>query len=449
MEETLAKRSNIFFQKTKFFLIRIFTYFSFLLLPVWIQKSMEINILVQSLMMLFFLIFMAAQWYLLGKEIDHRFKIYFRANSTVDRILYRLIMGFSAMIIVFPSFPFLSNLETYKLIIDPEERVNLQMWNYLQFNFFPFRRFPHLMNLGWSMHIFFVFLSFYLMAFYGTMRFFLSRRLSLLGIFALVSSWSFSLILKRDPYSCLYSSFSLIWIWSILWCVKSATYRSGLMYGLLCYIGVLINYNFVFLFPIGLAFLYFSFLNETTQWFRLQFVKYSFLGLALILVTLLLHSETSFFNSGFSLNQFFNNYLVLLKRKAFYSLSFLGVVVLFIILIGEKFKLFQLLNIDFIRLKQLVILIFCISCYGVLGERDLVKNFSLIWILVLFSLLPLEWVFQSINRLRSRRNFIYAVYILICLLDSHIEGRFKIIYNFFNSPPEIIDLNNREHQVKF
>jgi len=517
MEETLVKKSNILFEKTKFFLIRIFTFFSFLLLPVWIQKSMEINIVVQSLMMLFFLIFMAAQWYLLGKEIDYRFKIYFRANSTVDRILYRLIMGFSAMIIVYnlmailpseivhhffwgffivlgifyswptrgkiiqesvatqfseykyldsfektvllisvlvffvslPSFPFLSNLETYKLIIDPEERINIQMWNYLQFNFFPFRRFPHLMNLGWSMHVFFVSLGFYLMAFYGTMRFFLSRRLSLLGIFALVSSWSFSLILKRDPYSCLYSTFSLIWIWSILWCVKSATYRSGLMYGLLCYLGVLINYNFVFLFPLGLGFLYFSFLKETTQWFRLQFVKYSFLGLVLIIMTILLYSETSFLNNGYSLNQFFNNYLVLIKRKAFFSLSILGLITLFVIFVSEKFKLFQILVLDLERLKQLMILIFCISLYGILGERDLVKNFSLLWILVVFSLLPLEWVFQSLSRLRSRRNFIYAVYILICLLDSHIEGRFKIIYNFFNSPPEIIDLNNREHQVKF
>ncbi|MBA2404033.1 MAG: hypothetical protein H0V66_04610, partial [Bdellovibrionales bacterium] len=82
MENTLVKNSNIIWEKSKFFINRAVIYFSFLLLPVWIQKSLEINIFVQSLMMLAYLMFMAGQWYLLGKEIDHRFKIYFRANST-------------------------------------------------------------------------------------------------------------------------------------------------------------------------------------------------------------------------------------------------------------------------------------------------------------------------------------------------------------------------------
>jgi hypothetical protein len=170
--------------------------------------------------MLAYLMFMAGQWYLLGKEIDHRLKIYFKANSTIDRILYRVIIGNATMMVIFnlmsfipdsivrhffwgffvvvglfyswptrgkiiqesvtsqfteykyldafektvlfltiamffasmPSFPFLSNLETFKLIVDPEEKMNGQLWSYLHMNFFPFRRFPHLMNLVWSMH---------------------------------------------------------------------------------------------------------------------------------------------------------------------------------------------------------------------------------------------------------------------------------------------------------
>lgn len=162
-------------------------------------------------------------------------------------------------------------------------------------NFFPFRRFPHLMNLGWNMHFYFVSFSIYLLAFYGILRFFISRRLSILGLFALVSTWSFALFLKKDIYACASTTFAVLWVWSILWCVKSATYRSGLMYGLLCYYGVTLNYNHFFLFPVGLALLYFYFLRENTEWYRNQFVKYTSLGLFLILLTLITHIDLRFF----------------------------------------------------------------------------------------------------------------------------------------------------------
>ncbi len=512
MEETLVKKSEILYKKTKFFLFRTLTYFSFLLLPVWIQKTLELNIFVQSLMMLLFLIFMAAQWYLLGKEIDHRLKIYFRANSTVDRILYRLVIGHASIMLFYnfisffplemsrhffwgffivlglfyswptrgkiiqesvttqfseykyldsfektvlilslliflislPSYPFMSNLETFKLLIDPEEKINLQYWNYLQFNFVPFRRFPHLINLGWSMHFYFIGFGFYLLAFYGVMRFFLSRRLSLLGLFAFVSTWSFSLFLKRDPYLSATTTFSLLWIWSILWIIKSSTYRSGLMYGLLCFLGVLIDYHYSILFPIGLILLYFYFLKGNTKWFRLQFLKYSSCGLLLILISLILQYDLNFQLNGMGVTPFLNNLLVMIKRKAFYSLSFFGIFTLVISILFNRFKFFPVMISDYQRLKQLLILSFCIIFLGVFYEKDLIRNFGFIWFLVFVSIYPLEWLFQSISRLRSRRNLIYGVYILICLLDSHIEGRVRIIYNFFNSPPEMVELNYRE-----
>ena len=107
MENALAKNSNIIWEKSKFFINRVVIYFSFLLLPVWIQKSLEINIFVQSLMMLAYLMFMAGQWYLLGKEIDHRLKIYFRANSSIDRVLYRLVIGNATMMIIFNLMSFI------------------------------------------------------------------------------------------------------------------------------------------------------------------------------------------------------------------------------------------------------------------------------------------------------------------------------------------------------
>lgn len=513
MENTLIKSSNIWLEKSKFFITRLLIYFSFLLLPVWIHKILEVNIFVQSLLMLAYLMFMTGQWYLLGKEIDHRLKIYFRANSSIDRILYRLVIGNATMMIIFnvmsfipqeivrhffwgffvvlglfyswptrgkiieesvstqfteyryldsfektvlfitiamflvsmPSFPFLSNLETLKLVVDPEEKMHGQMWNYLYMNFFPFKRFPHLVNLGWSMHFYFINFILYLLAFYGILRFFISRRLSILGLFALVSTWSFSLFLKKDPYLSATTCFSVLWVWSILWCVKSSTYRSGLMYGLLCYMGVVLNFNYVFLFPIGLALLYFFFLKESTDWYRGQFVKYTMLGMFLILITMITQIDLRFFENTFSLLQFKNHMMVILKRKAFFSLSFIGLLTLLLMIFKPNRKTLTVLTIDVTRLRELGILVVCIILMGLFVEKDLIQSFGLLWFVVFLSVLPLEWIFQSISRLRSRRNFIYMIYVIVCLLDSHFEGRVRIMYNFYQSPPDIIDLFDREH----
>ena len=511
MNNTLTKNSNIVWEKSKFFVNRAVIYFSFLLLPVWIQKSLEINIFVQSLMMLAYIVFMAGQWYLLGKEIDHRLKIYFRANSTIDRVLYRVIIGNATMMIIFnlmslipdsivrhffwgffvvvglfyswptrgkiiqesvftqfteykyldafektvlfitiamfftsmPSFPFLSNLETLKLIIDPEEKMNVQLWNYLQMNFYPFIRFPHLMNLGWSMHFYFISFSLYLLAFYGILRFFISRRLSILGLFALVSTWGFSIFLKKDVYACASTTFTVLWVWSILWCVKSSTYRSGLMYGLLCYAATTLNYNHLFLFPVGLALLYFVFLKENTDWYRNQFVKYTSLGMFLILMTLITHIDLRFFEYSMSFHQFFLYLASVLKRKAFYSLSFIGLVALLIVIFKPNRKFWANLNIDHKRLADIGILVSCVIALGLLVDKDMVRSFGILWFVVFLSILPLEWIFQSISRWRSRRNFIYMIYVLLCLLDSHFEGRIRMMYDFYQSPPDIVEYLNR------
>lgn len=512
MDNTLEKSSNIIWEKSKFFVNRLLIYFSFLLLPVWLQKMVEINIFVQSLLMLAYLMFMAGQWYLLGKEIDHRLKIYFRANSSIDRVLYRVLIGNAAMMIIFnlmsfipapvvrhffwgffvivglfyswptrgkiieesvstqfteykyldafektvlfltiamfvtsmPSFPFMSNLETMKLIVDPEEKMHGQMWNYLHMNFFPFRKFPHLVNLGWSMHFYFINFSLYLLAFYGIMRFFLSRRLSILGLFALVSTWSFSIFLKKDPYLCATTCFSVLWVWSILWCIKSSTYRSGLMYGLLCYMGVILNFNYVFLFPVGLGLLYFFFLKESTDWYREQFVKYAMLGMFLILVTMITHVDIRFFDHAFTFKQFNTYFNSLLKRKAFYALSYIGLICLIIMNLKPQRKTLKVLTLDVKRLREFSVLVLCLLVLTFTVEKDLAQSFGLLWFIVFLCILPLEWIFQSISRLRSRRNFIYMVYVIVCLLDSHFEGRIRILYNFYQSPPDIVELINRE-----
>lgn len=497
-EKTLVKNSNILLEKSKFFVNRIVIYFSFLLIPVWIQKTLALPLLAQAILLFLYLLFMGGQWYLLGKEIDHRFKIYFRANSSIDRILYRLVMGNAAMMVIFnlmnfipedivnhffwgffilvglfyswptrgkiieesvstqfteyrfldsfektvlfmtvslilisiPAIPFFDNLETLKLILDPDEKMNSQIWHFLSLNFFPFKKFPQMMNLGLGMYFYFVGMTFYVLSFYSILRYFVSRRLSILGLFAVVSTWSFSLFLRQDLLSCFNTTFTILWVWSVLWCAKSSTYRAGLMYGLLCYIGVIINYNYIFLFPIGLGLLYLVALKDKTEWFRSQFVKYTFLGLILILVTLITHMDLRFFENSYSIQSLKDLIVQIFDRKAFYALAFLGVLTVLIHLYPRKMKL-PLMTLDSSLLSLLSIMLILIIPLAIFVDQDFLGNYASLWWIAMLSTLPLEWIFQALSRSRSRRNFIYMIYVLVCLLDSHVEGRFYQAYRFF------------------
>jgi hypothetical protein len=244
-----------------------------------------------------------SQWFLLGKEIDHRLKIYFRVNSSIDRIVYRLFLGMFFFVILFnllnllsskwinnsfwivwgllglfyswptrgkiiqesvssnfgefrfldrfektllflivtmflftmPDLPPLVNVDTMKLYFDPMERIGNTLWNFIIVNYYPFRGYPNLFRLSWSMHFYFVFMGFFLLVFYAFLRFFVSRRLSLLGVFALVSSWSFSKTLAFNSDYALLTTYSLLWVWTLLWATKSSTYRAGLFLGLVSY----------------------------------------------------------------------------------------------------------------------------------------------------------------------------------------------------------------------
>lgn len=504
------ENSGILLEKSKFFINRAVTYFSFLLIPVWIQKTLELNLFTQSLLMMLYMLFIGGQWYLLGKEIDHRLKIYFRANSSIDRVVYRLIVGNAFTVLVFnlvllfpddwtrhffwgfwailglyyswptrgriieesvstqfgeyrfldnfektvlflvilmilvsiPLFPYFDNLDSLKILIDPDEKISQQYWNYLSVNYYPFRRFPNLMYLAWCLHFYFIGVIMYVMAFYGVLRFFYSRRLSILGTFALVSTWSWSLLLQKDPFSALLTSFSVLWIWGLLWAVKSATYRAGLMYGLLCYLGTCLNYSFFPLFPIGLLMLHFWHMSDKTTWYRYQFLRYTSLGAIGCALVFLYHLDLDLWGHGWELQGlgiFLSN---LIKRKAFFALAPVGLVLFFLLLIPRLQKRFVDFSLDRPRLLHLMAATGILILVGLFLERNLIRGFGLIWVLPLIGLLPLEWIFQVISRSRSKRNMIYVVYVLVCLLDSHFEGRVRITAKFFKNTPTQEQLSN-------
>ena len=163
----------------------------------------------------------------------------------------------------------------------------------------------------------------------------------------------------------------------------------------------------------------------------------------LILITMITHIDLRFFEDAMSFEQLGNYLTSVIKRKAFYALSFIGLVTFIVMIIKPRNKLFSQMTLDQKRMAEFLILTIMVILMGLFVDKDMVRSFGLLWLIVFLSLLPLEWIFQSISRLRSRRNFIYMIYVLVCLLDSHFEGRIRLVYNFYQSPPDIVEFLNR------
>ena len=498
MEKTLLKKSDFLKKKYKFFINRALIYFSFLCIPIWIQKSLDMALIFQSIILLMYMMFMMGQSYLLGKEIDHRLKIYYRANSSMERIVYRVILGSIVMLFLFnffalfsvgiktvlfwlffsalglfyswptrgkiieetmmgqfgeikfldsfektililssltffislPELPLFQNIEALKIYFDPQMEVSNVYWNYLSTLYVPFIKFPKLYNLIWSFHFYFVGMGTFLLVFYCFLRYFFSRRLAMLGVFSVLSTWSFSRVLSDDYFATISTTLPLVWIWAHMWSTRSNTYRSGLFTGLVtAYLTMINPLNFL-LFPAGLIATYKVFLSNKTAWYRKQWVKYNLLGLFVGLAVVFSQTESlnfSVLNGGY----FVDTLLDLIYRKAFYIISPIGFILISIYSLNKSGLIFTYVNFDKSKVLEALSGIAVFIILGCLVNPSLVSGFNLIWMLSFFALVPLEWIFQSISRLRSKRNMIYAMYILVCLLDSHLENRFRIIGKLF------------------
>lgn len=505
MDKTLAKRSDISQKKYKFFINRLVIYFSFFLLPVLLYQAQGINFFLQSSMLLVYLIFMIGQWYLLGKEIDHRLKIYYRVNSSMDRTVYRIFTGSMAMLILFnfvsffsqgimeiifwifftmlgvfyswptrgkiiedsmtnqfgemkfldsfertvfvlsiftllfslPELPLFENIDALKIYLDPAENVSEVVWNYLAVLYIPFQKYPRLYNLAWSFHFYFFGMGFFLAAFYGLLRHFVSRRLSILGVFAVLSSWTFSRVLGSDLFSSMTTTVLLLWVWSILWASRSGTYRSGFFIGLICAYMTFINAKNIIFLPITLLVLYFQILKDQTLWFRNQWLKYNTFGIVLAGLAFLAQMSAVDYSVTSNLNILVDSAYEFIYRKAFFVIAPLGALLCAFYLLKKDNQFFTSVNFHADKLKELIFCLIIALAVGIFWQGDFLRGFSFMWVFALFALLPLEWIFQSISRLRSKRNIIYALYILVCLLDSHLENRIRIVGKMFLSEEQL------------
>lgn len=445
---TLAGK-NILVEKSRFFLTRALSYSSFLLFPILVPKSVHLNQVWQCLMMVIILYFniinllspkwvynsfwitwavlgLFYSWPTRGKIIQESVSTNFSEYKYLDsfeKTLVHLIVIF--FIVSIPEFPVISSFKGLKLFFDPLYKIDSHMWNFLKVNYYPFFSYPHLFRLGLSLHFYVVGIGMFLFAFYSLLRFFVSRRLSLLGVFALLSSWSFSKILESNYGSAMMTTYSLIAVWAFFWVVKSSTYRSGLFLGLISFYGMLINQTFILLPLVQYLILYFLTLKDRTWWYKRQTIKYATFGwmLSIALVVLNLDQFQILFSNNSNITSLFSK---LLYRKAFFILSIFGFVIVLFKYLFPRMKYIKDFNLNTELLRYLIIMILFFFVDSFVFDSYLFRDFSMMWVICYFSLIPIELIFQSITRMRSSRNMIYFVYILICLLDSHFEGRVKI-----------------------
>ena len=178
--------------------------------------------------------------------------------------------------------------------------------------------------------------------------------------------------------------------------------------------------------------LYFVFLKDRTAWYKRQLFRYAAFGIILTILHLITIVDVleSFHAFDFV---FFKNILNEVDRKGFFALAFLGAVIAILKSLNRKIVFFKELQIEKLSLKIFLYSYAVFVLFSLVWDKYLITGFGLMWSLAFLSLIPIEFIFQSLTRLRSKRNLIYVVYILICLLDSHFEGRIKLFIKIFNS----------------
>jgi hypothetical protein len=346
----------------------------------------------------------------------------------------RTILALSVLIFVIsiPELPPFTSLSALKLYYDPHEFIHTQFWNFLDVNYYPFRKYPELLRVAWWTHFYIVSMSLLMLLIYAISRYFVSRRLSLLTVLAFISSWSIAKLFVEYHGIAFYSLFPLLLFWAYLWSVRSSTYRAGLFWGLVSYFGTLLNP--LYLLPSLLSFImFFVRYVKKTNWYKLQILRYMSFGLLLSIYAFL--TSYSFEQNSFSpsIYPMIETILDTLRRKGVYIISLFGIILLSLKYFApQKVDIIKTFTMGQRRTEQILFFILIIILTSLVIP---VPFYALIFLalLSLLSMIPVELLFQRISRLRSSRNMIYAIYILLCLLDSHIEGRVKIFLSIFSS----------------
>lgn len=500
---SLFDKNSLLLIKSRFFLTRLVTYFSLLLLPVWIPKLVPMHQFFHYLVILLYLMFLFSQWYLLAKEIDYRFKIHVKTNSSMERTLYRILVGQTFMIFYFsmlgfipssiinhfywgtwvvlglyyswptrgkiiqesvstnfseyrfldsfekttlfllvltvlisiPFIPIFESITVLKLYIDPQSFLHNSYWNYLHLISYPFQKFPQLLNLSFILYIYFVSTIILLLSLYSLMRHFISRRICLLGTYIITSCWAFSKGMQLNFLEILFSSATLSWIWVSFWMLRSGNYRSGLIAGIICAWLSMLHPGLYFFYWLQMLFLFYISKSNITLWYKQQLFRYTTLGGIYAFLIFITHQDHQLFFRN--LGQWFSWYqphLVTIVSKSYFAIIPVGLVLFFI---KRKTITQSMLWQNFIgghRAYDLVVLILMSFLLGFLVFPPIFGVYMLLAIITFLSLFPLEQILVFVQQAKSQRNMIFLSYLLLCLLDSNMEGRVKILISQFTKP---------------
>jgi hypothetical protein len=498
----LLDENKIILAKSTFLLTRLLSYFAFLFIPIWLPKLIKLNNSLDIAVLVCYFIFILSQFYLLSKEIDYRLKIHVKTNSSLDRILYRLISGQTLIILYFallallpasfikhffwgtwallglyyswptrgkiiqesistdfnefkfldgfekttlylilltffvsiPAVPHFDTLEVLKLYLDPNQQMHQILWNYVAIISLPFSRYPSLYFLAHNLYLYLISGLFFLLSFYALARYFFSRRLALLGVFSLVSSWSFVKISPNSPIPLCISSIGITWVWLLFWSIRTANYRSGLILGFFNISATMWCSFFYWLYWMQLIFIHFFCADRLTLWFKKQLYRYTLVGGLISTFIFLSHQNVDFHVEFSHLTIHLNILMDLLGAKSFYLVAPLGLMIMVYIAL-EKKQTHALYHFLFNQFKwhDLSILLLIPILLSLVTQPLIASNYFIMAILVFLSLIPLELIFQKIHEIKSARNIIYLCYFIFCLLDSHMESRFKQILTLMSS----------------
>ncbi len=500
---SLFNKNSLLFTKSRFFLTRLITYFSLLLLPVWIPKLLPLHQVFHYLVILLYLMFLFSQWYLLAKEVDYRFKIHVKTNSSMERTLYRILVGQTFMIFYFsilgfiptaivnhfywgtwvalglyyswptrgkiiqesvstdfseykfldsfekttlfllvitilvsiPFIPIFESTAVLKLYIDPQSFLHNSYWNYLHLLSYPFQKFPQLLNLSFVLYIYFVSAIILLLSFYSVMRHFVSRRMCLLGTYIITSCWAFSKGMQINFLEILFSSATVAWIWVSFWMLRAGNYRAGLIAGIVCAWVSMFHPGLYFMYWVLVLFLFYISKANFTLWYKQQMFRYTTLGGIYAFFIFLTHQDHHLFFQN--LGQWFTWYkphLVNILSKSYFAIIPVGVV---LFLVKRKTILESPLWQNFVgnnRAYDLMTLSLMAFLLGFLVFPPIFGVYVLLVSITFLSLFPLEQILGFVQQAKSQRNMIFLSYLLLCLLDSNMEGRVKILIGQFTKP---------------
>ena len=500
---SIFNTDSLLFQKSRFFLTRLITYFSLLLLPVWIPKLLPMHPIFHYVLICLYLMFLFSQWYLLAKEIDYRFKIHVKTNSSMERTLYRLLVGQTFMIFYFSvigfiphslvhhffwgtwvvlglyyswptrgkiiqesvstdfseyrfldsfekttlflliltvmiSVPFIPSFDSttvLKLYVDPKSYLHNSFWSYLHLVFFPFQKFPKLLNLSYVLYLYFVSAIMLLLSFYSLMRHFVSRRLCLYGAYVITSCWAFSKTMQINFLEILFSTATLVWLWSTFWSLRSGNYRAGLIVGMISALVSMYHPVFYFLYWIQVLFLFHLSRDSFTWWFKQQMFRYTTLGGIYAFFIFLTHQDhQSYFGAMGQWMDWYRPYFDTIFSKSIFAILPVALVLFFVkrrvIMESRIWKNFSGNH------RSYDLFILCVLSYvlALVFFPPIFGAYMLLVVITCICLFPLEHIFSFVQHSKSRRNMIFLSYLLMCLLDSNMEGRVKILISQFTKP---------------